>query len=425
MADSSRKTKFDQLRQLAEDLLSQRPDSDASPVGDFAELLHELEVHHIELEMQHTELEHTYRALEQSQRQYADLFDFAPVGYVITDREGIVQRANLTIATMLGVERSNLKGNRFSSYIVDDYKDSYYIHRRTVFRTKEQQGIDVRLRRADKSDFSAHLLSEVVTGNNETSRTAIMDISQIKQAEATLERALYREKELNALKSQLIEVIAHELRTPLATILSSIDILDRYHERLTDTKRQTHFERIRTYVWYLTDVVQDVVLAYRSNNDAPAARTDTFDVIPFLESMVSDISALDSRSGRVDLSIQTCQESELVTWDQHLIRRIIVNLLQNALKYSEDRVNCSLVCQAETLIFEVRDQGQGIPTDDHPHIFDMFYRGGNTVSIPGTGVGLGIVKIAVELHKGSIDFTTGEAGTTFTVQLPRHVEDRS
>jgi len=425
MSDKQRNEKFERLRQLAENMLHTRAEANTNLPDDFAELIHELEVHQIELEMQHAELERAYDALERTRKQFNDLFDFAPVGYIVTTREGVVQQANLTIAALLGVERNQLIGQKFSTFVVKDYKETYHIHRRTLFRTEEQQSCDVRVQCHDESRFFAHLNSEIIPENPDTCRTSITDISQIKQAESALKRSLYREKELNALKSRLIEVISHEMRTPLSTILSSIELLDRYSDRMDDAKRKQRYDRIRTYIWYLNAVVDDVLIAHRTGDDAPIVRTEQFDVTAVLEQLVEDTSLLSNDQNRVEYRAQPSEQPQMVTWDQQLFRRIVVNLLQNALKYSDGQVTCALRCDDQQVTLRIRDVGEGILEADQKHIFDMFYRGSNTTSIPGTGVGLPIVKAAVEAHHGTITFETSTSGTTFIVKMPRHVQDRN
>ena len=427
MHDKQENKRFEQLRKMAEDMLRERADGDESPnlAYDFNELLHELEVHQIELEMQHAELERAYSTLERTQGKFNDLFDFAPVGYTVTNSDGIIQQANLTIAAMLGADRGKLIGKKHSSFLDSEHKEIYYLHRRAVFQTQERQSCDLRMQRQDGSHFFAHLNSEIVPEEPGTCRTSITDVSQIKQAESSLKRSLEREKELNALRSRLIEVISHEMRTPLSTILSSIDILDRYSDRMNEAKREERYERIRNYVGYLTDVIDDVVIAHRASDDSPIVRTHEFDVVAVFRHLVEDISLLDNNQDRVEVRIRPTDESRIVTWDQNLFRRVIVNLLQNALKYSDGAVKCSLMHNKQRVVLRVQDEGGGIPEADREYIFDMFYRGDNTLRVPGTGVGLTVAKAAVEAHDGTIRIKSDTSGTTFTVILPCHVESHN
>ena len=110
-----------------------------------------------------------------------------------------------------------------------------------------------------------------------------------------------------------------------------------------------------------------------------------------------------------------------VVGDESLLRHIFSNLLSNAAKYSSSAsaVDFHIFRDGKNVIFLVEDHGIGIPIVDQPRIFDAFQRAGNVGEIPGTGLGLLIVKRCVELHGGDIDFKSSpEEGTTFTVRLP-------
>ena len=422
MSDSNKDEQFRQLRKLAEDMLHQGDAIAESLPVDLAKLTHELEVHQIELEMQHTELARAYDSLEYSQQQYADLFNFAPVGYIVTDREGIIQQANRTIADMLGIDRAELIEQKFNEYVSREDKDIYYMHQRAVFRTGNRQSCDLRMICADNTEFFVQLNTEPVADEFDICRTSVTDTSKIKKAEEALREALHREKELNNLKSQLIEMISHELRTPLTTILTAVDVLERYESRMAKAKKKQRYDQIRTYVWYLNDVINDVIVAHRSNDAIPKLRVETFDVTEFLEKIIYDMDVVTDAHKRIQYDPEANQSPELASWDKHLFQRIVTNLIQNALKYSDAAVNCSLHCNDHSITLEVQDHGNGIPADDRPYIFDMFYRGSNTVSVPGTGVGLGIVQTAVKAHQGVIRFDTNQDGTTFVVRLPRHAK---
>ena len=115
-----------------------------------------------------------------------------------------------------------------------------------------------------------------------------------------------------------------------------------------------------------------------------------------------------------------------VLLDKTILRSIFINLLSNAVKYSPE--NSEIVVQTvltnERMIIKVCDQGIGIAPEEREHIFQRFFRALNALNIEGTGLGLHIVKKYVELMHGTVDFTSGERGTTFTVDIPlRRAED--
>lgn len=106
--------------------------------------------------------------------------------------------------------------------------------------------------------------------------------------------------------------------------------------------------------------------------------------------------------------------------DVRLLQLILSNLISNALNYSspEQEVIVTLSTSEEWLVFNVIDKGTGIALEDRPHIFEPFYRGSNATHIPGTGIGLHIVRNCLDVYGGRISYTTGKSGTHFVVRLP-------
>ncbi|MBK8025470.1 MAG: sensor histidine kinase [Chloroflexi bacterium] len=126
----------------------------------------------------------------------------------------------------------------------------------------------------------------------------------------------------------------------------------------------------------------------------------------------------------IDVDITTPNRSEEVSWDRGLARRILFNLLNNALKYSSQSVRLGLRCDADMIHVQISDHGIGIVADDQAHVYEPFFRGKNTEFVHGTGIGLFIVQRAVQAMGGTIRFDSElTVGTTFFVDLPRHVTD--
>jgi signal transduction histidine kinase len=117
-----------------------------------------------------------------------------------------------------------------------------------------------------------------------------------------------------------------------------------------------------------------------------------------------------------------CQsESTQVVMDAILLRHIFTNLLSNAIKYSceDSSIRFDLICQDGAAIFQIQDQGIGIPLNDQQRLFETFHRASNVGQIQGTGLGLSIVKRCVDLHKGQIQLESEVGvGTRVTVTLP-------
>lgn len=152
-------------------------------------LVHELQVHQIELEMQNEELRRAQLELAQSRDRFADLYDFAPVGYLTLDADAVIRQANLTASALLGTERQRLVGKAFTRFVARDSQDVFYRHQRTVLGSDQKQTCELRLRRADGSTYPAQLeatRSEDPATRLRECRCVISDITPRKQAEAAM-----------------------------------------------------------------------------------------------------------------------------------------------------------------------------------------------------------------------------------------------
>ncbi len=180
-------SKSSDLRRLAEKKLKgKKKKKPELSVEKAEELIHELQVHQIELEMQNEELRTAQEDLEQSRSRYADLYDFAPVGYFTFDKNGLILDVNLTGAGQLGMERGLIIKKPFSRFIKKEDQDLFYFHRQQVFKTKARQSCQVKLVRKDKTEFHARLESMVVQDEKGTFsqfRTVVSDVTERKHAE--------------------------------------------------------------------------------------------------------------------------------------------------------------------------------------------------------------------------------------------------
>ena len=172
------------FRREAEKVLSEMPAKKTPIPGmDLKGLLHELAVHEIELEMQNEELRKSREQLEQSRNEYADLYDFAPVGYFTLDGKVVIARANLTAAGLFGVERSLLAGRSFALFVHPESQDLFRSHTRKTFETTAIQTCELTLKRKDGTFFDAQLKSIAVEVDGTPAiRTILTDISERKQA---------------------------------------------------------------------------------------------------------------------------------------------------------------------------------------------------------------------------------------------------
>lgn len=252
------------------------------------------------------------------------------------------------------------------------------------------------------------------------------DITTRKRMEDELRNTLQTEQELSELKSRFVSIASHEFRTPLATILASTETLRNYRKQLTDEKIEARLDKIRTQVRHMTEIMEDVLMLARGQAGKIAFKPEPTDIVALLQEVVRDLTGTGEREPQHHLVTQiSCVPEQQVHIDRGLFRKVVSNLLSNALKYSPvgSMVEVELACdpphQASTAVLTVRDVGIGIPEEDQKYIFEPFHRGRNVGAISGTGLGLVVAKQSVELHGGSIRFSSSaKVGTTFTVRLP-------
>jgi len=178
--------KFAELRRQAEALISEQAEEGRQfSAVDIRRLVHELEVHQIELEMQNEEMVQAQVELEKSRDRYIDLYDFAPVGYLMLNENGAILEINLAAAGMLGVERKKLINLRLDNYVFGEDQNTYYFFKKKLFESQRHQAEEVRLKRRSGEQLYARL-DGIVAPDEEgkpVCRLSISDINKQKAAE--------------------------------------------------------------------------------------------------------------------------------------------------------------------------------------------------------------------------------------------------
>lgn len=262
------------------------------------------------------------------------------------------------------------------------------------------------------SEHSAQIaqqaMTELVSANQE-----------LQASQQKLQEAYEKEKELSELKSRFVSMASHEFRTPLTTICLYTESLMAYRHKLTEEQINQRLGKIQSQVQHLSEITEDVLQLARLQARRMEFHPDQLDLDELCRSILADLQSLPEATARL---IYRCTEPLPMAYvDKRLTRQLISNLVGNALKYSpaEKRVTITLEYTATTFVLTVADEGIGIPAADLPYLFEPFHRAVNVGSIAGTGLGLVIVKEAVELHGGTIAVASEvNRGTTFTVKLP-------
>lgn len=252
----------------------------------------------------------------------------------------------------------------------------------------------------------------------------LTDITERQLAEQELLKTLQKEKELNELKSSFVNMVSHEFRTPMAGILSSVELLEIMDEQLANpvkSKSAYYYELIKNQVSRMTGLMDNVLMLGRIEVGKNQFTPSEVLLSNLCRDIIHQNFAHPSRVCRIVVTV-TGKEKTLQL-DSNLIKHILINLLSNALKYSpkDTSPQLKLVFGKKNTIIQVIDNGIGIPKGEMKKLFSSFFRASNTGNIEGTGLGLVVVKYFVELHGGTIKVQSkpGE-GTIFTVIIPDH-----
>lgn len=244
------------------------------------------------------------------------------------------------------------------------------------------------------------------------------DITSQKDAENQVLNALVKEKELNELKSKFVGMVSHEFRTPLAAISSSLELIRLLNENNLSDKTNNHLNKINEQVRRMTELMNEVLLI--SKIESGGILPEILDLN--IKDLIENITSEHSQNG-YEINIKTKPKDFIVQADRNMIYHVFSNLISNAVKYSEEknRVDISIKeVDSKLLEISIKDYGIGIPENEQSKLFTSFYRASNIKNIPGTGLGLIVVKHFLDLHDAKINFNSKQGvGTEFVVTLHR------
>lgn len=246
-------------------------------------------------------------------------------------------------------------------------------------------------------------------------KTAGLAMERLRVREQQMRSSLLMEKE--RYRSTLLRSISHDLRTPLAGIMGTSGmLLDMIGEE--DPKSRLVKDIGQDAQW-LYGLVENVLSLTRLR-DSEMVRREPEACEEVIEAAVRKV---ESRAMRRRLQVQVPGECLIAPMDAHLMEQVLVNLLDNAIKHTAEdgEISVSVKLQQKDAVFEVTDNGRGIPEEDLPYIFEMFYttKGMNTDKKKGIGIGLAICEAVIKAHGGSIDaMNRKNGGTTFRFNIP-------
>ncbi len=232
------------------------------------------------------------------------------------------------------------------------------------------------------------------------------DISQQKEVEFSIQKALEKERELNSLKSRFISMASHEFRTPLSAIMTSAILIGKQNNFEEKIKREKYVAQIEKNVNHLTEILNDFLSIGKLDEGKLILNLEKFDVISFAHVFLKD-SFIGQKKDQ-NILLVNFEEAIFAALDRKLLTHILNNLLSNAAKYSPvgSQIELKIYQSENKVLFEITDNGMGIPKEEQTHIFTRFFRAKNVSNIEGTGLGLNIVKHYTELMGGTVSFVS-------------------
>jgi PAS domain S-box-containing protein len=453
------------IESLAPEVLSDQSIEDLK--AQMEHLLHEVQVYEQELEIQNQELRETQAALEKSRDRYAELFDFAPTGYVTLNDRGVIKDINLAAAGLLGRDRRRLIGFPFVHFVASDDQLAFLTHLTRCKRHGEGNKVitELLLKIPGKIALPVQLYSVAARSEAEAFeglfRTALTDISERRQAEAEVLRAqreLERRveertmelREANELlmaevehrerleyelrrrmrelakadrhKDEFLAMLSHELRNPLAAIANAGEVLGRQTNGQEGVLgRITRI--IKSQAAHLQHLLDDLLDVARVTRGKIVLHRDIVELSAVVNQAVETHRALiERRSQR--LAVTLPPEPVYVDADATRLVQIVGNLLHNAAKFTEPGGEIVLTAEREDgeAVIRVRDNGAGIAPELLGHVFDLFTQEDRSLarSSGGLGIGLALVRKLTEMHGGRVEAASPGAGqgSEFTVRLP-------
>jgi len=365
------------------------------------------------------ELDHAIRALEESQHLYSLIAHNFPDGTInVLDRDLRYVFAEGMEYVRYGTDNAQMIG---SDYLATLRAEDLELVRLELEKSLRGASRTFELTRRGNT----YIVNAVplIDKGNEVNRVLLVEknISEQKQAEQDMINALNKERELNELKSRFVSMASHEFRTPLATILSSVNLVNRYIETGSSDGVEKHVNRIRNSVQNLTSILNDFLSLEKLELGKMQCRPVAFDLFELGHSVKEEIGSMAKTGQHIDL---ICTGTGTVQLDPQLLRNILLNLLSNAIKYSPENARVTFsIAVSDQVTITVADEGMGIPTSEQQHLFERFFRAKNATNTQGTGLGLHIVGKHLDLMQGSICFESElDKGTTFVISLPAHLE---
>ncbi|MBC7913800.1 MAG: PAS domain-containing sensor histidine kinase [Pyrinomonadaceae bacterium] len=374
-------------------------------------------------------------------------------GIITIDSRGTIETMNPAALKLFGYQHNEVRGKNICVLMPEPDKSAHdgYIHRYQNTGEKRIIGVgrEVFGLRKNGTTFPFRLaVSEVEYENRKIFTGFIHDLSKEKEAEESLKKyteeleekvkdrtqnlqhliielekardeasnSLEKEKELNQLKTRFVSMASHEFRTPLSSVQLSASLIEKYLQKTDPENVLKHTGKIKNSVGHLTGILNDFLSLEKLEAGKTEVQFQKFDLVKFSEDIIEEMQLIAKQNQHI--VYQHTGATSQVQLDSALLKSAAINLVSNAIKYSGENTFIEFNTEVnDTEVYvTVKDNGIGIPLEEQKSLFEPFFRAHNTGNIPGTGLGLNIVKRYVEMMGGEVICQSAQnKGTTISL----------
>ncbi len=378
-----------------------------------------------------TDLIHAEQQLKISEEKYRLISENIQDVVSILDVNGFIQYISPSATRVTGYPLESLLNNNIFEAIHPDDQEmvKHFINNVTINIADDK--ISFRFLKANGEQMWLETLVTVISSSLSSQAVLLQassrDITLRKQAEIELTKALQKEKELGELKSRFVSMASHEFRTPLSTIRVGAELIKVFIEKdevglspRMNAKVNDKLEEIMIDVDRISELMADILTMGKIEASKVHFNPSPLSIFNFINDYINHEAPKQLLNRPVICNIEEIEG--VVSIDTKLMKQVLQNTLSNAIKYSsaDTAIEFRLFKQqSNQVIFEVKDNGIGIPEKDLNFLFESFYRATNVENIPGTGLGLSIMKLFMEMHGGDVKIESKvNVGTTVRLVFP-------